>query len=260
MKHGGMKNPIRVETAESLLLTANNDFVCVLILWYSGVMIGSTYAWMLPHTLEKYLKSYLLKVGVVDKKTLRSVAGKDGHDIEMLWTKWKEVSGISTAKPKLNAAFDEIVAEMATIKTQMRYSGYIEYSSQSLLYYYIVLCSFIRYCIIGKKAYRESLYGLDESRFLLMNYHPMSHGYARIIVQKMLHLALEHAYAFTNMGFVNSMNFDEESISNTAIFQKLSDCPICNKSPQELLTMINFYRDIHPTPVDSSNNQNQTIT
>ena len=206
MKHGGMNNPIKSETAESLLLTANQDFISVLILWYAGIMVGSTYAWMFPHTLEKYLKAYLLTAGIVDNKSMRTVAGKDGHDIELLWAKWKEVSGTSTSKPLLNTAFDELVSDLATIKTKMRYAGFIEYSSPSMLYYYIVLCSFLRYLILGKEKYRASFYGLNDSYFLLMNHHPMSIGYGKLIVQKMLHLTLEHAGAFTNMGFVNPMS------------------------------------------------------
>jgi hypothetical protein len=46
-----------VQTWKSVLLTANNDFLNVMISWFSGFAIGITNAWMFSQTLEKYLKS-----------------------------------------------------------------------------------------------------------------------------------------------------------------------------------------------------------
>jgi len=253
LKYGGINSEIRDETWESLLQTANNDFVSVLILWYAGVAPGSTYAWMFPHTLEKYLKCFLLKTGSVQAAELRKF-GKSGHELKKIWEKYKSVSSTKTSKPKLNKAFDEIVDDLDTITPKLRYSGYINFSSDKMLYFYIVLCCFLRYLIIGKQQYRSSLYGLNDHLFFLMNYHPMSHGYGKQIVNKMLHIALEHAGCFTNMGFVNQMNFKELSISNTAIFQKLPDCPICNGTSIDQLSFIKFYRSISPMPIDEQSN------
>ncbi len=248
MKYGGMNGKICDETWESLLTTANNDFVSVLVLWYSGVGLGSTYAWMLPHTLEKYLKAYLLKSGSITNADLRKF-GKTGHGLKEIWEKYKSISTSTTTKPKLNQSFDEIIDDLDTITPKLRYSGFISFSSDSLLYFYIVLCCLLRYLIVGKTKYRSSFYGLGDHYFLPMNYHPMSDAYGKIIVHKMLHLTLEHAGCFTNMGFVNQMDFDELSISNTAIFEKLPDCPICNRSKIDQLTLIKFYRDICPRPI-----------
>ena len=252
MKYGGLnENTKLLETWESLLWTADNDFISVLILWYSGTLIGSTYAWMLPHTLEKYLKSYMVNSG---KRTIKEFAKKykeSGHDLNEIWTDYKSITNATTSKEKLNIAFDQIINDLATIKTKLRYSGFIEYSSDSLIYFYIVLCSYLRYLIIGNTKYRSTLYGLDDMHFLPMNYAPMSQGYSKLIVRKMLHLSLEHGFTFTNMGFVNSMTFDEYSISNTAIFEKINDCPVCNHSKKlDQVNLIKFYRDICPAWIE----------
>jgi hypothetical protein len=250
MKHGGLINNVPQATWESLLTTADNDFVSVLILWYAGIAPGSTYAWMLPHTVEKYLKAYLLKLEVIKSSDLKHF-GKDGHALIEIWNKYKTIATTTTSKPKLNNAFDELINDLSTIKPGLRYSGFVEYSSDTLLYFYIVLCSLLRYLNVGKQKYRSTFYGLNDVHFLLMNYHPMSLGYGRIIVKKMLHLSLEHGCAFTNMGSVNSMGLDEYSITNIAIFEKLPDCPICNESSNiDQPTMVKFYRAVYPVNID----------
>lgn len=246
MKYGGLKSEIKDQTWESLLLTANNDFVNVLILWYSGSAIGSTYAWMFSHTLEKYLKSYLLKSGLRTPKDIRKYK-ESGHDLKEIWLDYKSLANTTTSKLKLNEAFDQIIDDISTIKTKLRYSGFIEYSSDSFLYFYIVLCSFLRYLIVGKSKYRSTFYGLEDIHFLPMNNSPMSDGYGKIIVSKMLHLCLEHACSFTNLGFVNSMGIKDYSISNTAIFRKDPNCPICDQKLNiDTLTLVKYYRDIKP--------------
>jgi DNA-directed RNA polymerase subunit L len=218
MKHGGLKVAPPKETWETLLNAANNDFVSVLVLWYVGIVPASTYAWMFPHTLEKYLKAYLLRTKSVTSAQLKSF-GKSGHSLRDIWEKYKSICTSTTTKPKLNAAFDDIIADLDTISTQVRYSGHLDLSSDGLLYFYIVLCSLLRYLLIGKQEYRSSLYGLKGCYFLPMNHSPVMAGYGETIVTKMLHLSLEHGASFTNMGFVNQMPFDDFSISNTAIFQ-----------------------------------------
>lgn len=250
MKFGGMINSIKDETWESLLLTADNDFISVLVLWYSGIGIGSTYAWMLPHTIEKYLKSYLLKFNFITNPELKKF-GKNGHSLDELWGKYKLVSSCTTSKPNLNQGFEDLIVDLSTITTKLRYSGYIEFSSDKLLYFFIVLSSLIRYLIIGKQKYRETLYGLEEDYFDLMNYQPMSYGYGKMIVHKMLHLTLEHGCSFTNMGSINSWDFEGLSISNTAKFEVMKNCPICEKQRNiDQLKLIKFYRDIRPTEIE----------
>lgn len=244
MKHGGKNKDDGAETWESLLNTANNDFVSVIVLWYTGVAPGSTYAWMFPHTLEKYLKAYLLKTKSVTEKELKKF-GKSGHGLQAIWDKYKEVSNCTTRKPKLNVAFDEIVRDLDTINPSLRYTGYIDFSSCSMLYFYIVLCSLVRYLLIGKTKYRDSLYGLTGFHFLPMAHETASDGYAKTIVRKVLHITLEHAGAFTNMGFVNQMDFNELSISNTAIMQRDDECPICKGViPLDQPKIIKYYRNI----------------
>jgi hypothetical protein len=252
MKFGGIVNNDINETWESLLLSSNSDFISVLLLWYNGIFPCSTYAWMFSHSIEKYLKSYLLKNNFITHKELNRI-GKNGHGIIEIWDKFKCSTSTTTSKPKLNIAFDELIIELATIEPRIRYTGPIEYSSENLLYFYIVLCSYIRYLIIGKEKYRSSFYGLENYYFLHMNYNPMSIGYGKQIIEKMLHLSLEHASAFTNMGFINALPIDEYSISNTALFFKDQDCPICNnnkKINQEIV--IKYYRDIKPLKIKNN--------
>ena len=154
IKYGGRNTQLKDETWEILLASANNDFISVLILWYSGVIPKSTYGWMLPHTLEKYLKSYLLKNNV-PKKEIKDLR----HSLADIWQRYKNISNTSTSKPKLNEAFDQIIQDLSTMdNANFRYSGCVDYSSDQLLYFYIVLSSFIRYLLIGKIKYRLTLY------------------------------------------------------------------------------------------------------
>lgn len=157
MKYWWVDRKIESETWESLLTTANNDFVSVLILWYTGVAPGGTYIWMLPHTLEKYLKAYLLKFNFIDRKELTKF-GQNGHGLKDVWIKYKENSNTTTTKPEINIAFEEIINDLSTIETKIRYTGFIHLSSDWLLYFYIVLCSFLRYLIIWKNKYRTTFY------------------------------------------------------------------------------------------------------
>lgn len=247
MNFGGIDRKLNDESWESLLSTANNDFVSVLVLWYTGITPASTYAWMLPHTLEKYLKSFLLKNKYLTNSELRNF-GKSGHGLKEIWGKFRSVCSTTTSKPKLNDSFDKIIDDLDSIVPKLRYSGSLDLSSDRLLYFYVTLSSFIRYLLIGKQKYRSSMYGLDGENFLPMNFDPMSLGYGEIIVRKMLHISLEHAGALTNLGFVNQMPFDDFSISNTAIFEKMEDCPICNGGDVSALSMVKFYRKLSPTP------------
>ena len=198
---------------------------------------------MLPHTLEKYLKAYLLKDDHITTEELRKF-GQSGHSLSDIWAKYKEVSNTTTSKPKLNEAFDELISDLNTIKPNLRYTGYLDYTSCSMLYFFIVLCSLLRYLLIGKKPYRESLYGLEGFVFLSMAHPNGPNAYAKTIVSKVLHVTLEHAGAFTNMGFVNQMFFNELSISNTAILQRDPACPICNGDTTSQANMVLYYRDI----------------
>jgi len=245
MKFGGIDNAIPKETWESLLFTANVDFVSALNLWYNGIAPGSTYIWMLPHSLEKYLKSYLVKHGKCNVEDLRKL-GKSGHELKVIWDEFKQHCPCKTAKTKLNQAFDDIIDDLDSITPRLRYSGCIGFSSDQLLYFYIVLSSYIRYLLVGKVAYRKSLYGLDEGCFLPMNNVPMMEGYGKTIIRKMLHISLEHAGMFTNLGFVNNVDFKELSISNTAILEKHPDCPICGNGNVDQVSLIKYYRGLAP--------------
>ncbi|HNY25504.1 MAG TPA: hypothetical protein PKJ33_03085 [Alphaproteobacteria bacterium] len=253
MKYGGIKDIAEEQSWQSLLDNANNDFINILLLWYCGINMQSTYIWMFAHSIEKYLKSFLSKPSPFTNKPLMSdkeliKISENGHSIKDLWKKYKEFTSNSTlTKPELNKAFDDIIEDISSIKIGVRYSYASGYSSDTFLYFYVVLCSFLRYRIIGKQKYRSSLYGLDDiQHFYPMNYNPMSEGYGKIIITKMLHIILEHAGCFTNMGSVNSVDFEKLSISNTAMFGKLKDCPICNKEPIDHEKLIRFYRDIKP--------------
>ncbi|RLD56366.1 MAG: hypothetical protein DRJ01_15350 [Bacteroidetes bacterium] len=233
---------------KDLLINADNDFVSVVVLFYTNLIFGSTYAWLLPHTLEKYLKAYLLKANVIQSDDLK----KYGHSLKRLWNKYNEISQVKTTKPKLNAEFENLVDELSKISTNTRYNGYFNFASGSAFYYFFVLSSLLRYLIIGKSRYRSSLYGLDDInmslRFMpMMTENNISDSYSKIITQKVLHITLEHGCSFSNLGAINQMDFQNLSISNTAIFESLIDCPLCRGGKiygqQEL---VKFYRTIKP--------------
>ncbi len=219
---------MKKETAEDLLAMADIDFISILVLWDAGVQPGSTYGWLFAHSIEKYLKAYLLKQ---DKDI------NDGHKINNLWEKFKKINTEITGKPEFNKQLDVLIERLTPYShPKFRYSQYIEFLDDKLSYSYIVFCSLIRYLIIGKKNYRENFYGLK---------HRMP-VYKKESIEKMLHLSLEHGVGFTFLGFMNTMNFKELSISNTSLLKKgkRKDCPFCNKKSISQKEALKFYRNI----------------
>ncbi|MCP4304939.1 MAG: hypothetical protein GY788_08725 [bacterium] len=66
------------ETWEQLLLLADGDFVSFVLLSQAGKVEGTT-LWMAAHSIEKYLKSWLLKADPDCSPT------SYGHDLVKLW-------------------------------------------------------------------------------------------------------------------------------------------------------------------------------
>jgi len=256
MKFGGNNSNIKKEGWTYLLDSADNDFVNIIILWYSGIIVSSTFSWMFPHSLEKYLKAYLLKIeqdpsiipqnNPPTEEMIKEIF-KYRHNVKKLWKDFKNKSHTSTNKPKLNEAFEQMIKDVSTIETKQRYQGNIEFTSSSFFYYYIVLSSYIRYLTIGKKKYRESLYGLKELNFIPMIYKETGQGSGKFIVEKVLHLVLEHAVSPTNLGDLIQKDIREYSISNTAIFSKYNNCPLCNSNGEKVDSMkvIEYFNEIN---------------
>ncbi|MCI5137602.1 MAG: hypothetical protein D3922_04120 [Candidatus Electrothrix sp. AR1] len=75
----------RKEIWQDLLISADADFVSFMFLSYCGISSNTSF-WMSIHSLEKYIKAYLLKnVENYDPKS-------DGHKLNESWGKLLKIS------------------------------------------------------------------------------------------------------------------------------------------------------------------------
>ena len=112
-------------TWEQLLLAADSDFVAFILLSCCAGILESTSLWMAAHSLEKYLKSWLLKSDPeADPRAF-------GHELDSLW----EAARSSHPQSEIfqvheyEAFIDEVNMDGAS--TSLRYSYGIELKNPS---------------------------------------------------------------------------------------------------------------------------------
>lgn len=241
---GGVERKYKEETWVNFYKTANSDFICILILWYNNVIPGSTFGWMFSHSLEKYLKCYFLKTGKKNTKEIK----KFNHNLPVLWSLFKEDTSYYEFDNNLKPYLDNLISDLSTVKTNLRYDGIFDRSSGRLLYYFVLICNFIRFKIVGKTEYVNSFYGLDIIDFCPMNYEQTCIPYGEIVVHKMLHLILEHHFLISNMGFLDLQN-EGLQIQELSTKENFIGCPLCyNDNKVDKSELIRFYRNLEILP------------
>ncbi len=146
-------------TWEQLLLTADSDCIAFILLSECG-MLESTTLWKAPHSIEKYLKSYLLK----SDPTINVI--NYSHNLMQLWAKCIEISPKNCLFQDTNyrAFVEEINMEDNNI--QLRYSYGIEIKDPIFIKTYVPLSCLLRLLILGKKQFRQrGSYGLCNASF-----------------------------------------------------------------------------------------------
>jgi hypothetical protein len=236
--------PVQRNDEENILFnSANADFASALVLWYTGFE-NNTATWLMMHTVEKYLKVYLMIRG----KSKEELKNGFKHDIIKLKNEFDKINGTSFVDVELNRKIESFVAQLSKIKDDVRYGEANVFTSGEGLFLFVVLCSDLRYLILGKTEYsKHQAYGLMG----LVNIpdhtagQDISVGYR--IVMKVLHLCLEHGISTDISGaFVPYMSFGLKSYPRNFAYltHDNTKCPICSKSTYTYDELSHFYRDL----------------
>ena len=218
---GGKQSDGKEITFESLVHSANKDFIGFLVLWYCGI-IGETATWISMHTIEKYLKSYLLKNNpALDVEKYK-------HNITKLWKKYKEINPESEILRF--SQVDDFVNDIATIDMDVRYGQCDLCSAPQYLYQFVILGSYLRYEILGKEKYESFYYGLSNLGIPML-YIENQQSIAERIVKKIMHIVLEHGLSITNSGnFVDNKKVMKLDFPPKIIAKKIAEagCLVCD--------------------------------
>ena len=224
IKYGGKNSSKKIKpSSKSMLLSANIDHMAFLIICYYGLHLNSGSVWLAPLSIEKYLKSVLLKENPnLDERELKKV----GHNLEQLW---KEVCNYLILSEISKDVLNEHIQELNSIDIDVRYSqAGIKISSQ-FMYLYLILSSLLRYHVIEKSGYEKyELYGLQFKEIPDSLNKGISD--AKIILSRILHLIYEHGCS-PFLGAVFDYEFHKLSRPPNYLSKnkKDSDCPICKE-------------------------------
>lgn len=159
--------PNKKETWEELLISADNDFVSFMFLSCCGIAINTS-SWMSIHSLEKYLKSYLLKT----KESYDTK--KDQHDLSALWksfvsaSKWKYSSALSSHHLYWGEYYDKFINDLSLKgkNANIRYNIFNFYVNMIPFYcLYNEIAYFLRKKIIGDEFDKRGVYGIPDCSF-----------------------------------------------------------------------------------------------
>ncbi|MCP4968144.1 MAG: hypothetical protein GY926_23275 [bacterium] len=146
-------------TWEQLLLVADSDFVSFILLRLGGVL-GSTAIWLPAHSVEKYLKAWLLK------NDPEFVPKNAGHNLKMLW----DQARIEFPNDELfkEALFDAFIQElnMGNNAIELRYSYGIDSKDPIFTRMYTRVACRLRESILGRSEYlTRGPFGIAEGAF-----------------------------------------------------------------------------------------------
>lgn len=222
--------------------SANRDFASTLVLWYAG-FANNTATWLMMHTIEKYLKCYL----IYTKQNSNCQVKKFNHNLAKLTQEFKKTCNARFSDDIINQKLDIFLDDLDTIKDNVRYGETSIYTSGEGLYLFIIFCSFIRYLMLKRQNYQETFYGLLGLIKIpdYTNGKDSSIGFR--IISKMLHLCLEHGMVTNNSGsFANNYFFGIQTHPRNFAYlhNNCAECPICSKKPCNQQTLSSFYRGI----------------
>lgn len=134
----------------NLKFMADCDFCSVIILYYSSFLIWP-YHWLTMHSIEKYLKSIILKHDESYNPK------KDWHEILKLWNKVKcNYNEFNMIDFNLfYELFNWYINEISTIISKFRY-WWSSYSSMSSIINYVIFTNYLRYTLIWRENYSSN--------------------------------------------------------------------------------------------------------
>jgi hypothetical protein len=198
--HGGKTSSSKANF-NGLKVSADVDYATFLTSWYAGITTISGCLWLTSQSVEIYIKSLLMKKNAsIDVKAF-------SHDILKLWSCLKSTD--ATLQLFKYPDFEGIVQDVHTVDTNVRYGEASLYLSCNYLYLYVLLCTCLRYEIIGKSEYfSNDKYGLSSIVTRPAISSPGGEeSLASKIVKKLHHLIIEHGFAATPAGFANDYKF-----------------------------------------------------
>lgn len=126
--------------SESLMISANEDFVAFCVLWRLHIIGNSGTYWLASHSIEKYIKARLIQIDPkVDIK-------KYGHNLILLWKALCEIDSFTDiANPLI---YDNFIKDTNNINMEVRYSESGSIISTQFFYLYCLLCTALRFRLL----------------------------------------------------------------------------------------------------------------
>ena len=202
-------------SSDDLIFAANNDAFTFIILYHLGLIQNSTMIWLPVHSIEKYLKAYLLHKPNYTEKILR----KKGHNVKELWDLYKKEYGFEN-----HINLEEFINEISEIKPDVRYGDKSVALNDNLLSGFVFFIVHFNRFKRGSINYPQSYYGFYENEF--SNHNFISGTYLKETIKIYLHLIIEHQIVLSPMGICHFHKYNEINILKQG--RKEADCPICN--------------------------------
>jgi len=197
------------------IFAANNDAFSFIILYHLGLIQNSTMIWLPVHSIEKYLKAYLLNKPNHTIKSLKRIS----HRVNELWDFYKKEYGFENHKN-----IEEFINEISEIKPNVRYGDKGVVLNDNLLSGFVFLIVHFNRFKRGSINYPKSYYGFFDEEF--SNHNFISQTYLKETIKIYLHLIIEHQVVLSPIGICHFHKYKE--VNTLKQGRKESDCPICN--------------------------------
>jgi len=205
-----------VLNSHDLIFAANNDAIAFVLLYHLGLYFSSSFIWLPTHSIEKFLKAYLLAHKNYDKNSLKKI----GHDLKKLWSQYKSEYGFDVF-PNIEEYIDEISA----ITPDVRYGDKSIGLNDNLLSGFVFLLVHFNKFKRGSTNYGSSYYGFWDEEIPSM--HGLSESYLKGIFKSYLHLIIEHQVTLSPSGICHPHKYEEVAFLKQN--RTHSDCPFCSK-------------------------------
>lgn len=168
-------------------LAADIDFLSFLLCCRATLLTTSTHAWLVAHSIEKYLKA------ILEQNDISIPKGRDGHDIDKLWKS-------SSKFIEQSELFDKFILNINTLKTEVRYVESMITTTRDFCGFYLAFATHLRYVILGKEEYQKRDYGLEVDLVFDKNVLNM--------IKQNLKFLLEDKVAYSAIGIPDKININ----------------------------------------------------
>ena len=147
------------EDENILFVNAQHDFANYLALNFHGIAMMGTAIWMMPHSIEKYLKALLVQKKDISINKLRS--RNFAHNLTALFERYKAINPESELFHEED--YEILIRELNVDGKNIgiRYSGGI-FIDGPFTRIYIEICTILRLDFLGKKKFHDAgPYGIN---------------------------------------------------------------------------------------------------